>query len=305
MGGPMEADREIAADVTVAVDAFPWVDGVYALSLSDAASAHPDALSFAITLCPYGITELVQTHYAVLVATGTHEVTGRVLYVNCAMPSPTPLGRARRITLRPDEREAARRRIEQRTRKAEGENSREGEAVRLGDLERAFRQLAENASRDTDQATASGDSSPYRVFQGFAITATFANGTAIVEVVRDPFPSPRRHRLLVADDDPTTEQALRALRDVDVIYASDGWTAIDHLTEGDFDLALCAVVLGDFTGAKIHRMVVKARPEMAARMVFIARASVVASAPPSSASARVIARPIDVAAVLALLTLKR
>ncbi|HSO35025.1 MAG TPA: response regulator [Labilithrix sp.] len=318
----MRFDPEIEADIAAAVEGFAWVEAVYTLTMSDAASAHPDALSFAIVLAPYGINELVKTHYAVLVATGSRAATGRVLYVNGAMAPPTPLARARRIASSPEERESARRRIAQRRGEADEAERRSGGAPAVDELERAFRQLAQNASRDSDNASAPAAPSPYRAspgksldqysqaelqelvdraFAGSAITATFASGAAVVEIVRDPFPARARRRILVADDDPATLAALRGLVDVDVVYAHDGWTAIDQLTEGTFALALCAVVLGDFTGAKIHRIVAKARPEMASRMVFIARESVVAQAPPSSASARVLSRPIDPAAVLALL----
>jgi hypothetical protein len=73
------------------------------------------------------------------------------------------------------------------------------------------------------------------------------------------------------------------------------------VTEGDFDLVLCALVLGDFTGAKLHRLIAAARPALAPRIVFLARESVVAGAPPSSAIGRVLSRPLDPSAVPALL----
>ena len=87
----MRFSREVEADVAVAVEAFPWVGGVYALELSELADAHPDALRLAIILSPYRIRELVQTHYALLTATGAYDVTGRVLYVDdSSQPSPLP-----------------------------------------------------------------------------------------------------------------------------------------------------------------------------------------------------------------------
>lgn len=326
----MSVSRETEADVAAAVEGFPWITGVYALNLSGLASEHPDALSFAIVLSPYSIGELVQTHYALLNATGERAITGRVLYVNGAMPSPVPLARARRIFLGPEEAESARRRIAERRVSSEKARTAEEAALQLQGLDRAFRQLAETAARDKRRSpeTAARDkrgspvvgASPYRerlgkplneytqeelqefvnrAFEGSTIVATFASGG--LEVVSDPFPSPARPRILVVDDDPTTEHALAELEQVDVVYARDAWTAIDQLTEGEFDLVLCAVALGGFSGARIHRLVAKTRPQMASRIVFLAGASVVAQAPPSSASGRVLPRPVDPAAVIALL----
>jgi CheY-like chemotaxis protein len=310
MGAADPLDRDIEADVTAAVDGFPWVDGVYVLSQTDLTRAHPDALSFAIVLSPYRINELVEAHYAVLAATGTHEVAGRVLYVDGAMLTHLPLARARRIVLTAEERQLARERAAQRKPQTEEltdslreelKSGLEEGLARVERLNRELRELLDDARRFIDESGGPSDPSPYRGYAGSAILATFARGGLVIDVVKDPFPAPSRRRILVVDDDEATLDGVRAIPNVDVVHAADGWTAIDQLTEGEFDLVLCAVVLGDFTGAKIHRMVVKARPAMASRMVFIARESVVSQAPPSSASARVLSRPVDPAAVVALL----
>ncbi|HVH43427.1 MAG TPA: hypothetical protein VM925_13830 [Labilithrix sp.] len=106
-------ERDFEIDVAATVARFPWVDGVFALRLSPEAKKHSDILTIAIVLQPYDIERLVQTHYALLAATDDYEVTGRILYVNGANPSPAPMARARPIVLHPVEREAAvRRRID-------------------------------------------------------------------------------------------------------------------------------------------------------------------------------------------------
>lgn len=316
----MKRSAEVEADIACAVAGFPWIEGIYALDLSDVAREHPDAFELAIVLSPYGITELVQTHYAIRSGVGAQAAS--ILYVNGAARAPVPLGRARRISLDAVDREAASRRIEHRRADAALRDGAEARLAQLQDLERAFRQLAEQAARDAETGTASGGA-PYRgltkpltdyttselqelverVFRGAAIVATLGDGRtpAILQVVPDPFPTPPRRRLLIADDDPTTDAAVATLDDVEVTFARDGWTAVEHLTTSDFDLALCSVVLGEFSGAQIHRMVAKLRPQNASRIVFVARDTAVAQAPPSSASGRVLARPVDPVSLRALL----
>ncbi len=312
----MTVSREIEADLLCAIAGFPWIDGVYALQPAPSAREDPNVLTIAIVLAPYDIQELVQTHYAILAATGSYDLPGRILYVNGAARAPVPLARARRLSINPPEREAALRRIEERkadaARKAVFEK-----AVQLHDVELAFRRLAEQAARDRPPAVPPAGS-PYRLdkplielnqselqrfvehaFEGSAIAAPL--GTVALEVVDDPFPSPPRKRILLADDDAATQAVLSGMQDVEVVCARDGWTAIDRLTQDDFDLAVVAVVLGGFSGAKIYRLAVNERPEVASRVVFLASESAVSHAPPSSASGRVLARPLNVEAVRALL----
>jgi len=82
-------------------------------------------------------------------------------------------------------------------------------------------------------------------------------------------------------------------------WRRDG-AALDALTVTDqppFDIALCAVALGDWSGAKLYRLVAQTRPEAASRIAFLADRGAVDAAPPSNARARVLARPVDPAAV--------
>ena len=111
----------------------------------------------------------------------------------------------------------------------------------------------------------------------------------------------RRRRVLVVDEDPITAKRIGELSDVDVIEVEDGWSAVDRLKEGDIDLAVCAVKIGEFSGAKIHKLVATANPKMARRIVYLATETALSQAPPSSASGRLLARPISAEAVRSLL----
>lgn len=87
------------------------------------------------------------------------------------------------------------------------------------------------------------------------------------------------------------------------MHVTGGWSALEHLVEGNFDIALCAVALGEWSGAKLYKMVAKQRPKMAGRIVFVAAEEAVAQAPPSASlgCVCVLARPVDPFAVQRLL----
>lgn len=292
----MELDRDVEAELVCALEGLPWVSGVYRLDPSEIARATRDEYRLAIQLVPYDIDRLVKTHYAVLVATGDREVTGKVLYVNGATVSPTPLRRASKISPSFEERRAASERIATRREEAVRREAAGAYVVRAADLEIAFKRLAEVEAKESKDGFAV--TSPYR--DGTAIAAPLSS-SGIYEIVPDPFPSSPKKRVLLVDDDPTSKSALAKLSDVEVTYAEDGWTAIDELAKRSFDLVLCATMVGDFPGVKLFRIALKERPELASRFVFVAGASAVAAAPPESARGRVVARPIDPAAVATLL----
>jgi CheY-like chemotaxis protein len=285
----MKITGEDAADVAYALQRFPSVRSIYVLPASD----HPDAFALAIVLSPYGIDELVQAHYALVEATGGRALAGRVLYVDAAIHDVAALhSKWQRVSIGPMERQWAHARIEERKESAKLDD-------RIQDLkamELAFRRIAEQAERDTPEAHPAAVGTPYRG----ALAVSFG-ATAVLEVVADPFPSPRKQRVLVVDDDPTTAKRIAALSDVDVIWLDDGWSAVDRLTKGDVDLAVCAVSIAGFSGAKIHKLVATANPRMARRIVYLATETAVSQAPPSSASGRLLARPISPEAVRSML----
>jgi CheY-like chemotaxis protein len=305
----MRVSPELLADVEVAVADLAFVEGVHELQPHPEAREHPDALLLAIVLSPYTVRSLVQVHYSVLRATEDRQLTGRVLYVNADQPTPFPMRGAVRVKPSAGERERAMRRLEERTRRTD--SSPEASAAELKAIETAFAELVARAAHDPTATVSLPPGSPYRPEQHTApalkdqtfhsaISAGFAPG-AILEVVPDPFPSPPRKRILVADEDPATSAALRALREFDVVQVSDGWSAIDELVGGAYDLAICALNVGEFPGVKIYRMVAKSRPDVASRIYFLTEHETIAQAPPSTARNRILSRPLSPEAVLRVL----
>ncbi|HEY8075804.1 MAG TPA: hypothetical protein VIF62_16875, partial [Labilithrix sp.] len=262
--------REIEVDVARAVEAVEGVESVHAL---DSASDDPERLCFAIVLGPYTAEKLVEVHYALLERTD-HAVAGRVLYVDLAGHPPYPMRQARRLTIAEAERTASRARAK----------------LRLADTERVRwleQQDADRAAWATELRKMLARDAP--------ISASMQSGA--FEIVPDPFPSAKRPRVLVADPDPSTALLLKPL-DADLVVAEEGWSVVDHLSNERFDLVVCALKFDDgLTGAKIHRMIAKERPDAAARIVFVADKVALAGAPPSSAIGRVVSRPVDVGIV--------
>lgn len=259
-----------------------WIAGVYALS----AHANPDAFDFAVVLSPFNQTNLVATHYAIVAATGGRRIAGKVLYVNAAMTPPTPMYKARKLALSELERAGALKRIAER--RAQWEQSPERVEV-----EAAFKRFAMAEFEAEMQRPANAP--PYRG----AITIDFARG--ILEIVPDPFPSGPRPRVLLVTEDPETAGTL--IHDFEVVHVDDGWAAVEHVEKTNFDVILCSLRVGGMSGASLHRLIAKTRPEAAAKIAFLASAGTAAAAPPSSASGRILALPITAAQVRALLSL--
>lgn len=292
-----ESTRDIRADIACAAEGFAWVEGVFELDPSEAGPATDDAYELAVVLFPFEQGCIVQTHYTLLIATGNRAATGKVLYVS-STHLPTVMRRANRIVLSPEERARAQARVAERKEASAKREASGAYVVRPSDVETAFGRLDEMATSATDGAPRSNDvARPYRA--NIAIAAPLTSH-GILEVVPDPFAPPRRGLLLV-DDDPSSMTALGMLPNCDVIHVDDGWAAIDQIGARSFDLVLCATKIGDFPGAKIFKVAVKERPELASRFMFLAAASAVAAAPPDSIRGRVLARPIDAATVKALL----
>jgi signal transduction histidine kinase len=86
-------------------------------------------------------------------------------------------------------------------------------------------------------------------------------------------PSPtRRARLLVIDDDPHVGHAVRETlaRDHEVVALTSASEALQRLEGGEsFDLILCDLMMPMMTGVDLHEILRRARPELAARMVFL------------------------------------
>jgi CheY-like chemotaxis protein len=85
-------------------------------------------------------------------------------------------------------------------------------------------------------------------------------------------PPTRRARILAIDDDPHIGNAVRETlaREHDVVAVTSASEALRRLEGGeDFDLILCDVMMPMMTGIDLHEILRRARPELAARMVFL------------------------------------
>jgi hypothetical protein len=84
--------REQGVDALYALDRLPFVERVLACAAPAERAGAEAAVALAVVLRPYTIRHLVEAHYALLAAT-SHDVTGRVLYVNPELREPASLAR--------------------------------------------------------------------------------------------------------------------------------------------------------------------------------------------------------------------
>lgn len=276
----MVLTREQEVDAAFALASLPSVVGVFVLvqRRADVASEE-DAYMLAILLRPYSATMMVEAHYRLLAVVG-RKLTGKVIYVAADVePLPAFVGRARRITLTAAERDVA--------------------AARAPELEAEARHQRLEETERTAMEAAMTRALTNEVDAPVAISLDSGE----FEIVRDPFPAPKdRHpRVLLVDDDEREAPVLRVIERIEIVHVHESWEAIEHLVYGDYDLALCALRVGDITGARLYRIVAKQRPYMAARIVFMAEAASILAAPPSSALGRVVPRPVSLETVRELL----
>lgn len=278
-----------AAEIVVASEDIGAVSGVYHLE----SPSGPDAYEIAIVLSPFSQRTVAEVHYAILRGTDTR--TGRILYIDEDLSSwPRPMSRAQRIALSVDERAAARARVARCRAARPAPEVLEIVPDPFGDVfGSAFAEsMRETFERLRDRATSAD---PYR--GGVRVDMR----TGVIAVASDPFPSPPRPHVLVVDEDTETAQTLQGSKDFEVTHIDEGWAAIEAVEKRGFDAILCALRVGAMSGATLHRMIAKARPELAPRIAFIAAPHVVAGAPASSALGRVLVRPVTVEHVRALL----
>jgi signal transduction histidine kinase len=78
-------------------------------------------------------------------------------------------------------------------------------------------------------------------------------------------------RVLVVDDEPLVGKSLRrALRDHDVVIATEGEEAVRLLSSGErFDVILCDLMMPEVTGMDVFERVKKVRPDVADAFVFM------------------------------------
>jgi signal transduction histidine kinase len=79
-----------------------------------------------------------------------------------------------------------------------------------------------------------------------------------------------RSRILVVDDEPLVGRAIaRALRNHDVLVATDARKALSECRAGQFDLVLCDVMMPNMDGSAFYAELCVERPDLASRVVFM------------------------------------
>jgi CheY-like chemotaxis protein len=91
-------------------------------------------------------------------------------------------------------------------------------------------------------------------------------------VMHEVAPSPRRHKVMLVDDEPqvahTMERLLR--RDYDITVALCGQEAIDHITNGArFDAIVSDVMMPNMTGIELIEELRRMAPDQAQRLIFL------------------------------------
>lgn len=213
---------KLEAILVTAAEEVAAVRGVYVL-----AARGGEAYELAVVLEPFEPRSLVEVHYAIVSATDTHRHAGRVLYVNGgASHLPLPMRDARRITLSPPERAAAREHIEK-----HGRARADRVAIEEWFREHAAQVFAPEGPPAADDASAAA---PYR-------TVAVNLRTYVLEVVPDPFPSRPRARILVIDEDTDTADSLCRSHDFEVTHIDEGWAAVEAVERTEYDAIVCAL----------------------------------------------------------------
>jgi PAS domain S-box-containing protein len=93
---------------------------------------------------------------------------------------------------------------------------------------------------------------------------------APLEAPLDPAES-RRARILVVDDDPLVQKAVRRVLSAhEVVAEASGRGALDRLAAGErYDVILCDLAMPGMSGMDVHQELTKVDPSSAARMIFL------------------------------------
>lgn len=104
-------------------------------------------------------------------------------------------------------------------------------------------------------------------------------------------------RVLVIDDEPTLLAAARRVLGAshDVSTSDDGKAALALLEAEDFDLVLCDMMLADMEGVQIYEHVVRTRPDLEPRFLFMTGGALTPRSTEfkSTLGARCLSKPFD------------
>jgi CheY-like chemotaxis protein len=97
-------------------------------------------------------------------------------------------------------------------------------------------------------------------------------GAEVSTAAAPPRPAARRARILVVDDEPLVgsvlERTLRAEHDVEVVASARA--ALQRIAAGvPFDAIVSDLLMPDMSGMDLHAALAAARPDLAARMIFL------------------------------------
>jgi PAS domain S-box-containing protein len=96
-----------------------------------------------------------------------------------------------------------------------------------------------------------------------------------LEVMHEANPrasSPRRHKVMLVDDEPNVAHTIERLlrRDYDITVALCGQEAIDHITNGArFDAIVSDVMMPNMTGIELFEELRRMAPDQAQRLIFL------------------------------------
>ena len=132
-----------------------------------------------------------------------------------------------------------------------------------------------------------------------AYQSAAARGQRHKKTTRPPVP---KARILIIDDETLAAKALgRMLRDHQVDIADHAPTGLRMAVEQGYDVIFCDLMMPEMSGMAVYAAVARAKPEVAARMVFITGGTFTEEARDFAArhAARCLFKPFDSTAVRA------
>lgn len=124
------------------------------------------------------------------------------------------------------------------------------------------------------------------------------------EPPQQPSKERKPFRVLIIDDNPATAsfvERTRALQAFRILFADDGWSALDLASSDRFDIAICSANMRMQTGDLVYRFIWNVRPASKRRFVLIGEREAVESMPESTRRPRrLVERPLTEALLVEL-----